>query len=210
MQAENVFIHPTAEVSDGATLGAGTRVWHQAQVREEAVIGAECIIGKGAYIDKGVHIGDRCKLQNGVFVFHGFTVAEGVFLGPGVMLLNDKHPRAINPDGTAKSDTDWVASEGVVEYGAAVGGGAVVLPGITIGRMALVGSGAVVTRDVPERGIVAGNPARLRGFACDCGHPLGAAKGAAGTSATLTCSSCGRTSDVPSKVYARLETEAVR
>ena len=73
-----------------------------------------------------------------------------------------------------------------------------------------VGSGAVVTRDVPERGIVAGNPARLRGFACDCGHPLGAAKGAAGTSATLTCSSCGRTSDVPSKVYARLETEAVR
>ena len=162
MPSESVFVHPTAEVSDGATLGAGTRVWHQAQVREDAVIGAECVIGKGAYVDKGVHIGDRCKLQNGVFVFHGFTVEDGVFLGPGVMLLNDKHPRAINPDGTAKSDADWATSKGVVEYGAAIGGGAVVLPGITIGRMALVGSGAVVTRDVPERGIVAGNPARLR------------------------------------------------
>lgn len=165
-------IHPTADVSADAAVGAGTRIWHQAQVREGAVIGRECIIGKGAYVDKDVRIGDFCKLQNGVFVFHGFTIEDGVFLGPGAMLLNDKHPRAVNPDGSPKSDADWLVSEGVVRYGAAVGGGAVVLPGVTIGRMALVGSGAVVTRDVPERGIVAGNPARLRGFACDCGRPL--------------------------------------
>jgi len=141
-------------------------------VREGAVIGRQCIIGKGAYVDKDVRIGDFCKLQNGVYVFHGFNLEAGVLLGPGVMLLNDRHPRAINPDGSPKSDADWEVSAGVVGYGAAIGGGAVVLPGLTVGRMALVGAGAVVTRHVPERGIVAGNPARLRGFACDCGRPL--------------------------------------
>jgi len=168
----DVFVHPTADVSSGAKIGEGTMIWHQAQVREGAVIGRRCIIGKGAYVDKDVRIGDFCKLQNGAFVFHGFNVEDGVFLGPGAMLLNDKHPRAVNPDGTPKSDADWEVSEGVVRYGASIGGGAVVLPGVGVGRMALVGAGAVVTRDVPERGIVAGNPATLRGFACDCGRRL--------------------------------------
>ena len=171
-EQDEVYVHPTADVSPDAQIGAGTKVWHQAQVREGAVIGRRCIFGKGAYIDRDVRIGDSCKLQNGVFVYRGFSLEDGVFLGPGVMLLNDKHPRAINPDGTPKIDDDWVVSEGVVEEGAAVGGGAVVLPGVRIGRMALVGAGSVVTKDVPERGIVAGNPARLRGFACDCGHVL--------------------------------------
>jgi len=168
----DVFVHPSADVSADASVGDGTKVWHQAQVREGAVIGKGCIVGKGAYVDKDVRIGDHCKLQNAVFVFNGFTVEDGVFLGPGAMLLNDKHPRAVNPDGTPKSDADWEVSEGLVRYGAAIGGGAVVLPGVTVGRMALVGSGAVVTHDVPERGIVAGNPARLRGYACDCGRAL--------------------------------------
>ncbi len=193
MAPDAVYVHPTAEVSEKATIGAGTSIWHQAQVRDGAVIGKECILGKGVYIDKDVRIGDRCKLQNGGFVFHGFELETGVFLGPGVMLLNDKHPRAINPDGTLKSDSDWVASKGVVEYGAAVGGGSVILPGVRIGRMALVGSGAVVTRDVPERGIVVGNPARLRGFACDCGHSLARSDPA---SLTYGCSECGRTYEI--------------
>ncbi len=150
----------------------GTKVWHQAQVREGARVGRECILGKGSYVDKGVTVGDFCKIQNGAFVFHGFNLEDGVFIGPGAMLLNDLHPRAINPDGSPKSDADWEAGEGSIRYGAAIGGGAIVLPGVTVGRMALVGAGAVVTRDVPERGIVTGNPARLRGFACDCGRPL--------------------------------------
>jgi len=107
------------------------------------------------------------------------------------MLLNDKHPRAINPDGSLKQDADWNVSEGVVEYGAAVGGGAVVLPGVRIGRMALVGAGAVVTRDVPARGIVAGNPARLKGYACDCGHTLTKRK------SDFACPTCGREYDIP-------------
>ena len=190
-----VYIHPTAEVSDQAKIGDGTRIWHQAQVREGAVIGQKCILGKGSYVDRDVRIGDFCKLQNGVFVFRGFNLEAGVFLGPGVMLLNDKHPRAINPDGSPKADSDWVASEGLIEYGASIGGAAVVLPGVTVGRMALVGSGAVVTRTVPERGIVAGNPARLRGYACDCGHPL-TRRGAKSSPANFECSACGRRYEV--------------
>lgn len=200
MSASDVYIHPTADVSDQATIGAGTRIWHQAQVREGAVIGEQCIVGKGAYVDKDVRIGDRCKLQNGVFVFHGFNLDSGVFLGPGVMLLNDKHPRAINPDGLPKSDADWAVSEGLIGYGAAVGGGAVVLPGVKVGRMALVGAGAVVTRDVPERAIVAGNPARVRGFACDCGHSLGRQK--PGSVNSHACAECGRVYDISESVEA--------
>ncbi len=188
MSESSIFVHPTADVSPRATIGAGTRIWHDVQIREGAVIGADCILGKGAYVDSDVRIGNRCKLQNGVFVFRGFSLEDGVFLGPGAMLLNDKHPRAINPDGSLKSDEDWEVSEGIVEYGAAVGGGAVVLPGIRIGRMAVVGSGAVVTRDVPERGIVVGNPARLRGFACDCGQSLREMRPEA-----YECPKCGRT-----------------
>ena len=177
------YIHPTADVSTDAKIGEGTRVWHHVQVREGAVIGKNCILGKGAYVDKDVSIGDNCKLQNAVFVYHGFNVEDGVFLGPGVMLLNDKHPRAINPDGTPKDESDWQVSEGLIGHGAAIGGGAVVLPGVRVGRWALVGSGAVVTRDVPERGIVVGNPARLRGYACDCGHVL---------DERGSCANCGR------------------
>jgi UDP-2-acetamido-3-amino-2,3-dideoxy-glucuronate N-acetyltransferase len=199
----DVYIHPTADVSEKATIGEGTKIWHQAQVREEAVIGKECILGKGSYVDKGVRIGDFCKLQNGVFVFHGFDLEDGVFLGPGVMLLNDKHPRAVNPDGTPKSDADWEVSQGLIGYGAAVGGGAVILPGVKVGRMALVGAGAVVTRDVPERGIVAGNPARLRAFACDCGRTL-ARQHASGSHATYRCERDDKTFDIPIDVDSRI------
>lgn len=198
--SSDTYVHPTAEVSERASIGDGTKIWHQAQVREGAVLGKGCIVGKGAYVDKDVRIGDFCKLQNGVYVFHGFNLESGVFLGPGVMLLNDKHPRAINPDGSPKSDADWEVAAGVVGYGAAVGGGAVVLPGVTIGRMALVGAGAVVTRDVPDRGIVLGNPARLVGYACDCGRPLGGGAGGG-----YRCATCGRTYEIASPA-----TEAAR
>jgi UDP-2-acetamido-3-amino-2,3-dideoxy-glucuronate N-acetyltransferase len=169
---EAVTIHASAEVSDDAEVGPGTRIWSHVQVREGAVIGGQCILGSGTYVDLKVRIGDRCKLQNGVFVFHGFNLEDGVFLGPGVMLLNDKNPRAINLDGSLKSSSDWTVTEAVVRHGAAVGGGAVVLPGVSVGRFAMVGAGSVVTRDVPDHAIVFGNPARLKGFACACGRGL--------------------------------------
>jgi UDP-2-acetamido-3-amino-2,3-dideoxy-glucuronate N-acetyltransferase len=201
---DGVTIHPTAEVSDGAEIGPGTRIWSHVQVREGAVIGSECILGKGAYVDLNVRIGDRCKLQNSVFVFHGFNLEDGVFLGPGAMLLNDKHPRAINPDGSLKSDADWTVSEAVVRYGAAIGGGAVILPGVTIGRFAMVGSGAVVTRDVPNQAIVFGNPAQLKGFACVCGQAVKVQERKP-DGILMHCSACGREVLIPPEDYAPLD-----
>jgi UDP-2-acetamido-3-amino-2,3-dideoxy-glucuronate N-acetyltransferase len=166
------FVHPTADVSPEATVGPGTRIWHQTQVREGARLGTNCIVGKGAYIDFDVSIGDNVKIQNGVYVYHGVTVEDGVFLGPGVILTNDKLPRAINPDGSLKSDADWEVSPTLIERGASIGAGAVILPGVTVGEFAMVGAGSVVTRDVPAHGLAYGNPACLHGYVCRCGRVL--------------------------------------
>lgn len=170
VSSDLAFIHPTADVSDRAVVGPRTRIWHQAQVREGARIGARCIVGKGAYVDLDVTIGDNVKVQNGVYVYHGVTVEDGVFLGPGAILTNDKFPRAINPDGTLKSDADWEVSPTIIRRGASIGAGAVILPGVTVGEFAMVGAGAVVTGDVPAHGLVYGNPARLHGYVCRCGQ----------------------------------------
>ena len=176
-------IHPTAEVSPGATVEAGASVWHQAQVREGAVIGPGCIIGKGVYVDSNVHIGANCKVQNYSCVYHGTTLEDGVFVGPEVVFTNDRFPRAINPDGSLKSDSDWEVGETLVRYGAAVGSRSVVLPGITIGRWALIGAGSVVTKDVSDHALVAGNPARRLGWVCVCARRL---------DDEFNCSACGR------------------
>jgi acetyltransferase-like isoleucine patch superfamily enzyme len=196
------YVHPTAEVASEAVIGEGTRIWHQAQVRQGAQIGNECIIGKGAYIDFEVVIGHRCKLQNGVYVYHGSTLEEGVFLGPGVMVLNDKNPRAINPDGTLKSDADWQVSPTHIRLGAAIGGGAIILPGVMVGKWAIVGSGAVVTRNVPDYGLAYGNPARLAGFVCPCGQRLNLAAESSGMEdIKLKCPSCHQAVAIPLAIY---------
>jgi UDP-2-acetamido-3-amino-2,3-dideoxy-glucuronate N-acetyltransferase len=165
-------IHETAEVSDRAQVGKGTKVWHQAQIRENAKVGANCIIGKGVYVDFDVVIGNNVKIQNGASVYHGVTIEDGVFIGPHACLTNDKYPRAITPSGDLKQDQDWEVGRITVKHGASVGARAVVLPDVVIGSFAMIGAGAVVTRDVPDHGLVQGNPARLVGFVCKCGRRL--------------------------------------
>ncbi|MBN2006815.1 MAG: N-acetyltransferase [Anaerolineae bacterium] len=167
---EHVRIHPTADVSDQAKIGPGTSIWHQCQIREAVHIGESCILGKGVYVDFGVHIGNRVKIQNYVSVFHGVDIEDGVFVGPHVCFTNDNFPRAINPDGTAKAADDWVVGHILVKRGAAIGANATILPKVVIGEWAMIGSGAVVTKDVPAHGLVVGNPARLIGFVCACGR----------------------------------------
>jgi acetyltransferase-like isoleucine patch superfamily enzyme len=166
------MIHPTAEVEPGAEVGAGTRIWHHCHVRAGAIIGEGCILGYGVYVDAGVRIGNNCKLQNRVSVYHGVTIEDGVFVGPHATLTNDKHPRAVRPDGSLSTDDDWTVSPSFVRSGASIGAAAVILPGVTVGRWAMVGAGAVVTRDVPDHALVTGNPARLAGWVCECGHTL--------------------------------------
>lgn len=166
------MIHATADVSDRAVIGDGTMIWADVHVREEAHIGAECTLAKGVYVDVGVTVGNRCKLENYACVFHPAVLEDGVFLGPGVLLTNDRVPRAVNPDGTRKGADDWHPLPVRVCEGAAVGAGSVLLPGVTVGAWALVGAGSVVTGDVPAHGLVVGNPARLIGWVCACGARL--------------------------------------
>ena len=189
-------IHPTAEVSPKAQIGEGTSIWNQAQVREDVVIGENCILSKDVYVDFGVAIGDNVKVQNGVSIYHGVTIEDGVFVGPHVCFTNDKYPRAVNPDGSLKGGADWQVSEIRIRSGAALGARSVILPGVTVGEWAMVAAGAVVTRDVPDYGLVLGHPARLRGFVCPCGLRL-APVSTEGDVVHAQCPDCKAQIDIP-------------
>ena len=118
-------IAPSADVSEQAVIGEGSSIWHLAQVRERAVLGAGCIVGRGAYIGEGARLGDNCKVQNYALVYEPARLGDGVFIGPAVVLTNDRFPRAVNPDGTLKSASDWEAVGVTIGTGAAIGARAV-------------------------------------------------------------------------------------
>ena len=224
---KSVRIHPTADVSPDAQIGQGTAIWHHCQVRENARIGEHCTLSKGVYIDTGVVIGRNVKVQNYVSIYHGVTIEDGVFCGPHCVFTNDKLPRAVNPDGSLKAGDDWALAETRVKTGAAIGANAVIVCGVTVGAWAMVGAGSVVTRDVPDHGLVFGNPARLRGFVCACGERLsrgasvradarlGSQPPSSGASVahhpshkedtvTLTCRKCNATIEIPRMDWERV------
>jgi acetyltransferase-like isoleucine patch superfamily enzyme len=165
-------IHASADLEADVSVGPRTSIWHRAQVRIGARIGAECVIGRDAFIDEGVEIGDRVKIQNAALVYHGVTVEDGVFIGPNAILTNDRFPRSITATGELARADDWVVSPIRLRTGASIGAGAVVVAGRDVGRFATVGAGAVVTRNVPDHALVAGNPARRIGWVCACGRRL--------------------------------------
>jgi len=164
-------IHFTAEIDPTARIGAGTNIWHQVQVMAGVSVGRECVLGKGVYIASGSSLGERVKVQNGCGIF-GARLEDGVMLAPGVYLLEDPAPRAVTVDGRAKGDDDWLRVPVTIRAGATVGAGAIVAPGVTIGRYAMVAIGAIVHRDTPAHALVAGNPARQVGWVCRCGERL--------------------------------------
>jgi len=191
-----VRIHPTSDVSPKAEIGEGTSIWHQAQVRENARLGANCVIGKGVYIDFEVCLGDNVKVQNYVSIYHGVTLEDGVFVGPHVCFTNDMRPRAVNPDGSLKAADDWVLTKTLIRRGAALGANSTIVCGSTIGAWAMIGSGSVVSRDVPDYGLAFGNPARLRGFVCPCGARLQEASRQA-EMVNTHCPECGQNIQIP-------------
>ena len=130
------------DIAPTATVAASAKVWHHAQIREGAVIGDDCIIGRGAYIGIGVHLGRACKIQNHALVYEPAQLGDGVFVGPAAVLTNDRLPRAVNPDLTLKSASDWDAVGVTVRDGASIGARAVCIAPITIGAWAMIGAGS--------------------------------------------------------------------
>ncbi|AGZ41460.1 acyltransferase [Actinoplanes friuliensis] len=169
---DGATVAPTADVDPRATIGAGTRVWHLAQIREDATLGSNCTIGRGAYVGPGVVVGDNVKLQNHALVYEPARLGDGVFIGPAAVLTNDEYPRAVTPDGRLKSGDDWTAVGVTIGEGAAIGARAVCVAPVSVGRWALVAAGAVVTKDVPDFALVVGVPARRIGWVGRAGRPL--------------------------------------
>jgi UDP-2-acetamido-3-amino-2,3-dideoxy-glucuronate N-acetyltransferase len=157
-----VFVHETAIIEAGVSLGDGTHVWHHAQVREGAVIGRDCSLGKNVFVDQGVRIGDRVRIANNVSVYRGVTLSDDVFVGPSAVFTNDRRPRS--------HGYDWEETPTRVRRGASVGANATILCGIELGEWCMVGAGAVVTHDVADWQLVLGTPARSAGWCCWCGR----------------------------------------
>lgn len=175
-------IHPSAVVDAGATLGDDTKVWHFCHVAAGAVVGRGCVLGQNVYVAPTARLGDGVRVQNNVSIYDGVVLADHVFVGPSAVFTNVVRPRAEVPRKHAYAETR-------VGVGATIGANATILCGTRLGDYAFVGAGAVVTRDVPAHAIVAGNPARARGWACRCGERLPAGE-------APRCAACGRSYQV--------------
>ena len=194
-------VHATADLESDVGVGSGTSIWHRAQVRTGARLGSDCIVGRDVFIDAGVVLGDRVKIQNGALIYHGVSVGNGVFIGPGAILTNDRYPRALTSAGELSTAADWQVSPITLSDGCSIGAGAVVVAGVSVGTYAMVGAGAVVTRDVPSHALVVGSPARRIGWVCACGarlvdsngEPMAAEPGRYAANQELICPACGRT-----------------
>lgn len=157
--------HPSSHVDAGATIGAGTRIWHFCHIMGGAVIGASCTFGQNVFVGDGVRIGDRCKIQNNVSIYAGTTLEDEVFLGPSCVLTNVSNPRA-------QVNRRSLYERTLLRRGATIGANATIVCGVEIGRYAFVAAGAVVTKDVPDYAMMIGVPARSRGYMSRHGHPL--------------------------------------
>lgn len=171
-------VHPSSYVDDNVNIGEGTRVWHFCHIQKGASIGKNCSLGQNVNISNNVKVGDGCKIQNNVSLYEGVTLEDHVFCGPSCVFTNDLTPRAKYPKGPAGY------RKTLVREGASIGANATIVCGNVIGRWALIGSGAVVTKDVPDHALMLGVPAMQKGWVCECGSVL---------DESLKCKACGRT-----------------
>lgn len=161
-------IADSAIVEEGANVGSGSYVWHHSHIRTGATIGLEVTVGEHVFVDAGVSIGDRCKVQNGAQLFAPAVVEEWAFIGPGALLTNDLHPRAVGPTGSPLGSADWTAMGCRVGRGASIGGAATLVC-TEVSEWAMVGAGSVVVDPVPAHALVVGVPARQIAWVCWCG-----------------------------------------
>jgi len=180
--AGSYFVHESSFVDPGAKIGEGTQVWHFCHIMGGARIGKRCKLGQNVFVAKGVVMGENCKVQNNVSLYEGVVLEDDVFCGPSMVFTNVKTPRSAFPRNTSD---DYLKT--LVKKGASIGANATVICGVTIGRYAFVGAGAVVSRDVPDYAIVYGVPAEVRGWACECGLRLSFSG-----DGKCVCSGCGR------------------
>jgi len=173
------FIHPNAAVDPGASVGTGVRVWAGAHIMAGAKVGRDCNIGENCFIEGGVTVGDHVTLKNNVALYDGVEVGDGVFLGPSCVFTNVVNPRSFV---SRKSEF----KKTLVKRGATVGANATIVCGRTVGRYAMIGAGAVVSRDVPDYALAYGCPARIRGWVCRCGVKLDFRDGRS------VCPECGK------------------
>jgi acetyltransferase-like isoleucine patch superfamily enzyme len=187
-------IHPTALIEHEVVIGAKTAVWDNVHIRHAARIGEECIIGEKTYIAYGVNIGHRVKINALVYICAGVTIEDGVMISAGSIFTNDRFPRATAPNlrQLRSSEPDENTSPTLVKQGATLGAGCVIGNPLVIGRFAMVGMGALVTRSVPDYHLVIGHPAKSIGAVCRCGQVLVRAGRDAGTiSRKVKCRACG-------------------
>lgn len=162
---QDVYVHPTAQVDDGAVIGAGSKIWHFCHVMSGARIGAGVVLGQNGYVGGAAVIGDGCRLQNNVSVYDGVVLEEEVFVGPSAVFTNVRNPRA-HVDRKGEYDITRIGRR------ATLGANCTVVCGSIVGAYAFVAAGAVITRDVDPHAVMAGAPARRIGWACTCGEIL--------------------------------------
>lgn len=172
------FVHPSSYVDEGAEIGRGTKIWHFCHVMPQTRIGEDCNIGQNVFIASNVVIGNNVKIQNNVSLYTGVVIEDDVFLGPSMVFTN-----VINPRSHVVRKSEYQTT--LVKRGSSIGANATIVCGVTLGQYSFVGAGSVVTQNIPNYGLVYGNPGRVRGWICQCGIKLQFAKGQA------TCESCG-------------------
>ncbi len=175
-EASSYFVHPSAIVDEGATIGEGTKVWHFCHIMPGATIGRRCSFGQNCYVGNRVRLGDNVRVQNNVSLYDGVTLEDDVFVGPSAVFTNVVNPRAAFPRKDEYRDTG-------VGRGASIGANVTIVCGHDIGEGAFVAAGAVVTKNVPAFALVGGVPAKIMGWVCRCGAKL---------TSTLSCSECTR------------------
>jgi acetyltransferase-like isoleucine patch superfamily enzyme len=194
---EKFFIDKNAVVSPKAKIGSNTKIWSFAQIREKAKIGRCCTIANGVYIDKEVTVGDRVNIHNKACIYRPTVIEDDVFVGPHVCFTNDKSPRS----NRIKNLRD---THILVKSGASIGCNSTIMPNITIGKHAMVGAASLVTKSVPDYGLVYGSPSKLRGFVCTCGEKLEKVEEMQDF-VIMECKLCHEKIKIPKKDYEMLE-----